>query len=135
TGGSNGIGRHLAQVLAAEGAIVAVGSRDPDRSEPWEQGPADSRIVPFKLDVCDRSSVDEAVARIEEDLGPIDYLVNAAGIAASVPCLSMAEEQWPTVMETKLSGTWRVSQAVARRMVERGRGVILNFSSVAGIRP
>src|SRR3546814_3348695 len=83
------------------------------------------------VDVTDRASVDAAVARIEDELGLIQILVNNAGVAATAPFLDMTEQDWAQVLDTNLTGVWRVGQAVARRMAPLGRGSIINISSMA----
>src|SRR3546814_8602423 len=90
-----------------------------------------SKALAVALDVTDRASVDAAVARIEDELGPIQILVNNAGVAATAPFLDMTEQDWAQVLDTNLTGVWRVGQAVARRMAPLGRGSIINISSMA----
>jgi NAD(P)-dependent dehydrogenase (short-subunit alcohol dehydrogenase family) len=81
------------------------------------------------MDVRDSASVSGAVAAAEERLGRIDVLVNAAGIIERTPFLRLTEERWHDVVETNLSGTFRVSQSVAAGMVQRGSGRIINIAS------
>ena len=86
------------------------------------------------MDVTDRVSVDAAVATVETELNHIDILVNNAGIADTQPFLTMSEEAWSRVLETNLSGTWRVSQAVTRNMIKHGvHGAIINIASILGL--
>src|SRR3546814_460628 len=80
------------------------------------------RISDWSSDVCS-SDLDE--------LGPIQILVNNAGVAATAPFLDMTEQDWAQVLDTNLTGVWRVGQAVARRMAPLGRGSIINISSMA----
>src|SRR3546814_1522714 len=79
-------------------------------------------ISDWSSDVCS-SDLDE--------LGPIQILVNNAGVAATAPFLDMTEQDWAQVLDTNLTGVWRVGQAVARRMAPLGRGSIINISSMA----
>ena len=79
-------------------------------------------MIAVAMDVTDRASVDAAVAKATEAFGPIDILINNAGLADPQPFLDMTEESWQKVIETNLTGVWRVGQAVARGMVARGRG-------------
>lgn len=137
TGASSGIGRHIAEVLAREGVKVGCGGR---RLNELESVAADiiakgGAATPVQLDVSVRASVETAVAGAESTLGRIDILINAAGIAAPASFLRMTEDQWADVLETNLTGTWRVSQVVARSMTARNSGVILNIASVAGLAP
>lgn len=137
TGASSGIGRHLAGLLGREGVKVACGGRREDelRAVATEIVANGGVAVPTQLDVSERGSVEAAVANVEQALGPIDILINAAGIAAPASFLKMSEKEWADVLETNLTGTWRTSQVVARLMTQRRRGVILNISSVAGLAP
>lgn len=135
TGASSGIGRHLAGMLAREGVKVACGARSINRLEQLAAEVGSDPVLSVELDVCRRDSVEAAVEKTEERLGPIDILINAAGIAAPASFLKMTEQEWASVMETNLAGTWRTSQIAAGRMVERKRGVILNFASVVALAP
>jgi len=137
TGASSGIGRHLAEVLAGEGVKVACGGRRLNELESVAVGIVGKggAATPVQLDVSVRASVETAVADVETTLGPIDILINAAGIAAPASFLRMSEDQWADVIEANLTGTWRTSQVVARLMAARKSGVILNISSVAGLAP
>lgn len=96
---------------------------------------AGANAIAVAMDVTDRVSVDLAVAKVTEALGPIDILINNAGLADPQPFLDMTEESWRKVIETNLTGVWRVGQVVARGMAARGRGVIVNISSVLGEAP
>jgi NAD(P)-dependent dehydrogenase (short-subunit alcohol dehydrogenase family) len=85
------------------------------------------------MDVTSRKSVEDGVASIEGQLGGIDILINNAGAARTSPFLDMTEADWGTVIETCLTGVWRVGQVVARSMVARRCGSIINIASVAGL--
>jgi NAD(P)-dependent dehydrogenase (short-subunit alcohol dehydrogenase family) len=137
TGASSGLGRHFAAVLCAAGAKVALAARRVERLEAVqaELEEAGGTTVAVAMDVTDRASVDSAVAKATAALGPIDILINNAGLADPQPFLDMSEESWQMVIDTNLTGVWRVSQAVARGMAARGRGVIVNISSVLGVAP
>ncbi|MFC0307454.1 SDR family NAD(P)-dependent oxidoreductase, partial [Rhizorhabdus histidinilytica] len=133
TGESSGLGRHFGLLLAANGAHVALAARSIDRVADTAKAITDQggKALAVALDVTDRASVDAAVARIEDELGPIQILVNNAGVAATAPFLDMTEQDWAQVLDTNLTGVWRVGQAVARRMAPLGRGSIINISSMA----
>jgi len=132
TGSSRGIGRHLAQGLAEAGAAVVVNGTNPDGVE--------SAVVELKalgltahgrpFDVTDAVAVEAAIADIESSIGPIEVLVNNAGIQRRTPLLECSDETWEEVMAVNLGSVFRVSRAVARRMVERGRGKIVNTCSL-----
>ncbi|MFB9060549.1 MULTISPECIES: SDR family NAD(P)-dependent oxidoreductase [Sphingobium] len=134
TGASSGLGRHFGLLLAANGAHVALAARSIDRVADTAKAITDQggKALAVALDVTDRASVDAAVARIEDELGPIQILVNNAGVAATAPFLDMTEQDWAQVLDTNLTGVWRVGQAVARRMAPLGRGSIINISSIIG---
>jgi len=124
TGGNRGIGRAVVETFVAAGARVAAMARS---SEPADRN--DAAIFSIAVDVRDRSSVERAVAAAEEKLGPIDVLVNAAGIIERTPFLDLTEQRWQEVIETNLGGTFRMSQAVAAGMVRRRSGRIINIAS------
>src|SRR3546814_1627433 len=92
--------------------------------------PQGGKALAVALDVTDRASVDAAVARIEDELGPIQILVNNAGVAATAPFLDMTEQDWAQVIDTNLTAVWRVGQAVARRLAPLGRARIINISAI-----
>ncbi len=135
TGASSGIGAHLAQSLAAAGADIVLAARRIERLESLQndieaQG---RRALSVRLDVTDRASVEAAVEAAEAKLGPVDILINNAGLADTQSFLDMSEESWRTVLDTDLTGVWRVGQVVARKMVPRGHGSIINLASVLSL--
>lgn len=135
TGASSGIGRHLAHTLAAAGADVAVAARRRERLDhvSEELKATGRRVVRVEMDVTDRDSVERAIAAAEDELGPLDILINNAGVADTAPFLDMSEEAWAKVVDTDLTGVWRVAQVAARRMTARGHGSIVNIASALGL--
>jgi NAD(P)-dependent dehydrogenase (short-subunit alcohol dehydrogenase family) len=135
TGASSGIGAHLARSLAAAGADIVLAARRLDRLEDLQKEleAGGRRALSVRLDVTDRASVEAAIEEAEAKLGPIDILVNNAGMAAVEPFLEMSEESWLSVLDTDLTGVWRVGQVVARKMAPRGRGTIINVASVLAL--
>jgi NAD(P)-dependent dehydrogenase (short-subunit alcohol dehydrogenase family) len=133
TGAGRGIGRDLARALAACGAHVLAGVRDPASTDAAWPAPDGGRVEPIHLDVTDvagtRSAVDAAVGTY----GRIDILVNNAGLGANHDALDVSEADWDAMMAVNLKGLFFVSQAVGRHMVERGYGRIVNISSQAGL--
>lgn len=133
TGASSGLGRHFAGVLSRAGAAVVLAAR---RVEALEEAASEIRaaggtaaVVP--LDVVDAASVEAAVAAA----GPLDVLVNNAGIAAPASFLSLSEADFDRVLDVNLKGAFLVAQAFARRAREAGRpGVVVNIASVLGLR-
>ena len=128
TGSSQGIGHALAVGLAAHGAAVVLNGRDPDRLAAAAAGIAGAATAPF--DVTDPEAVAAGIARIEHDLGPIDILVNNAGMQFRTMLEDYPVEKWRQLLETNVSSLFYVGQAVARHMIPRGRGKIINIASV-----
>jgi NAD(P)-dependent dehydrogenase (short-subunit alcohol dehydrogenase family) len=135
TGASSGIGRHVALTLAAAGADVALAARRRDRLQDVQKEieALGRRALSVELDVTDRAGVERGFETAEAELGPIDVLINNAGTADTAPFLDMTEEAWSSVVETNLTGVWRVAQVAARRMAGRKNGSIINISSALGI--
>ena len=133
TGGKRGIGREIALVLAAVGADVAVCSRV------VEDGGLEAvvedikrlgrRSLGIQADTSRKSDVDSMVQKVMDQLGAIDILVNNAGVMMMAPFLEMSEEFWDKHMVVNLKGYYLFSQAVAKRMVERRKGCIINIAS------
>jgi len=135
TGASSGIGRHFAATLVAAGARVAIGARRTDRLESLaaEIAAAGGTAYPVALDVADAASVAAALAAAEAALGPVEVLVNNAGIAVDKPLLDTTEADWDSVIDTNLKGGFLMAQAAARRMVAAGTaGRIVNVVSILG---
>jgi len=134
TGGSKGIGEATARALAAEGMRVAMTARgrgDLDRvaGELEAQG---AEVLALCSDVSQPGQVEEAVARTNEAFGPIDVLVNNAGIIKRKTTLECTLEDWREVLDINLTGSFLFSRAVLPAMVERGWGRIVMVSSIAG---
>lgn len=132
TGSSAGIGEALAMGLAEAGAIAVINGRSADKVASVAEAirAKGHRAVEAVFDVTDSAAVVEAVARIERDTGPIDILVNNAGINRRAPLEDMPEATWRELMSTNLDAPFFVAQAVARCMIPRKRGAIINICSV-----
>ncbi len=132
TGSSSGIGHALAGGLAGAGARIVLNGRDAAKLErAAERLRADGAFVliaPF--DVTDGAAVTEAVARIEAECGPIDILVNNAGMQRRAPLEQFEQAAWNELMKTNVDSVFLVGQAVARHMIDRLRGKIINICSV-----
>jgi gluconate 5-dehydrogenase len=131
TGSSAGIGLALAEALAQAGAHVILNGRTTNKMEAaalalQAQGLSVSTSV---FDVTDADSVRSAVEQIEVE-GPIDILVNNAGMQIRGPLHEYADSDWHTIMKTNLDSVYYVGQAVAKKMIPRGRGKIINICSV-----
>jgi len=125
TGGNRGIGLATARRFAADGYRVAVTSRRGD--------PLDDTITVVKCDVTDTDSVDSAVSEIEEALGPVEILVSNAGITDDGLVLRMKDDSFTRVLDTNLTGGFRVARRVVRSMMRGRWGRIVFVSSVVGL--
>lgn len=135
TGASSGLGAHFAQVLAGAGAKVACTARRTDRVQALaraiEEGGGTS--CGCAIDVTDRTSIERAFDKVENTLGTVDILVNNAGATGPAPFPEMTQANWGPVLDVNLSGPFHVSQAMARRLIARGRpGAIINIASILG---
>ena len=132
TGSSAGIGLALARGLAQAGARVVLNGRDAARLAAAAQQLRDEGLaaVTHAFDVTDRAAVDAAVETIEATTGPIDILVNNAGMQRRAPFADFPAADWDTLMRTNVDSLFHVGQAVARRMIPRRRGRIINICSV-----
>ena len=133
TGASQGLGQRFAQVLAEKGARVALAARQVEKLDSLrsaiEQSGGTAGVAP--LDVTDMASIDACLDQVEQEHGPIDILINNAGVAVSKPALEQTPDDWDRVVDTNLKGAFFVAQAAGRRMVGRGEGgVIVNIASV-----
>ncbi|MCH7474279.1 MAG: 3-oxoacyl-[acyl-carrier-protein] reductase [Gemmatimonadetes bacterium] len=133
TGGSRGIGKAVASRLAGAGARVAlVDVVDPEQLEATAREIGGGAIA-VRANVVDADDVGAAVSQIEEQLGPIDVLVNNAGITRDGLLIRMTEEAWSAVLDVNLKGVFNMTKAVARGMMKRRGGRVVNIASVVGI--
>ena len=137
TGGAGGIGRAIAAALYAEGAAVAVADLDGDAAvayaatlEGSETG--GGRAVGVRIDVSNSSDVGASIAVAERALGPVEVLVNNAGIDVIEPFVESKEETWRRIVEVNYLGPVLCTRAVLDGMIERGYGRIISISSDAG---
>ncbi len=136
TGGSSGIGAEICALFAHEGAKVAVvASRDIAKAkqvvDPIVAGGGTAQA--FACDVKDTSQIVTLVREVTAALGPIDILVNGAGVFYPTKLGETPEEDFDDIVDTCLKGTFFMSNAVGPRMVEQGGGKIVNFGSAAGV--
>jgi 2-hydroxycyclohexanecarboxyl-CoA dehydrogenase len=131
TGGASGIGLAISQRLAQDGAAVAVFDVDYVGAERLvkQLRSGGSSAVAVAVDVSNRQQVDAAVREVRDQLGPVQVLVNCAGIEAFEPFQSISEASWDRVMAVNLKGTFNCTQAVVGDMIEVGWGRIINISS------
>ncbi|HEY7044625.1 MAG TPA: 3-oxoacyl-[acyl-carrier-protein] reductase [Nocardioidaceae bacterium] len=124
TGGNRGIGRAIAQSFVDAGEQVAV---------TYRSGEPPSGFLGVRCDITDPEQVDSAFATIEEQQGPVEVLVANAGITRDTLLLRMSEDDWSSVIETNLTGTFRVVKRAAKGMLRLRRGRIVLISSVVGL--
>ena len=134
TGASRGIGRGIAEIFAEEGAHVCVNytanAKAADEVAAWVTSKG-RRAMTAKADVSNRGEVEAMVDRVWNELGPINILVNNAGIETIVPFLELTDEQWTRLTDVNLRGNWLCSQVYCRRAVaEKRPGSIVNIGSI-----
>ena len=138
TGASRGIGKAIAQAYAREGACVVICGR---KQETLDQVTAEStvlggRLLPVACHVGRAEDIRRLVATAHSEFGRVDILVNNAGTnIAQEPCLQVDEAKFDKMVEINLKSAFRLIQAIAPGMCERGSGSIINIASIAGIRP
>jgi len=133
TGAARGIGFAIAEALAGAGANVVVNGRTQaklDEAAARLREQAKGRIDTAVFDVTDAAAVNAGIEHIESSIAPIDILVNNAGMQRRAPLEEFADDDWREIMATNLDSVYYVSKAVARHMIARGRGKIINIGSV-----
>lgn len=135
TGTSRGLGQYMGRALAMHGADLVISSRNVDSLRDFQKEIADlgRQALPVELDVRDFDSIQKAVATAVKHFGKIDILVNNAGCNIRKPAVEITWEDWDTVLDTNLKGTFFVSQAVAKHMISRKYGRIINIGSVTSV--
>jgi 3-oxoacyl-[acyl-carrier protein] reductase len=124
TGGNRGIGRAIAEAFVAQGDRVAVTTRN---------GGAPDGALDVRCDVTDAAQVEAAFAQVEAAHGPVEVLVANAGITHDTLLLRMSEDDWSSVIETNLTGSFRLAKRAAKGMLRLRRGRIIFVSSVVGL--
>jgi gluconate 5-dehydrogenase len=132
TGGSGGLGQAAAMGLAACGASVVITAR---RVQALEEAAADIRAMggealPISCDVTDEKSVESMIERAKQELGTVDILITAAGIARRALAEEMSMDDWDAVMDTNVKGTFLCCKHAGKAMIGRGAGKIITISSV-----
>ncbi len=139
TGATAGIGKEIALMFARHGASVAIFGTNADRAAQVLQELEKSRQFPEQkftavlVDVSAKAAVDEAIQKIVADSGPIDVLVNNAGITRDGLLMKMSEEDWDKVIAVNLKSVYNTCQALVRSMIKARAGKIINISSVVGL--
>jgi 3-oxoacyl-[acyl-carrier protein] reductase len=124
TGGNRGIGRAIAEAFLAQGDQVAVTSRS---------GGGPDGALDLRCDITDGAAVEAAFAEIEAAQGPVEVLVANAGITADTLLVRMSEEDWASVIDTNLTGSFRLAKRAVSKMMRARRGRIIFISSVVGL--
>jgi NAD(P)-dependent dehydrogenase (short-subunit alcohol dehydrogenase family) len=133
TGASSGLGEHFARCLGSAGASVVLAARRAERLKALQAELAGKSVVAtaVELDVTSSDSVAAALAAA----GPVDIVINNAGISIVKPALEMPEQDWDSVVDTNLRGAWLVAQGAAKRWVAAKKpGVVVNIASILGLR-
>lgn len=135
TGAGSGLGRATADLCAAAGARVALADIDPDavHEAAVDIGSRGATCTSVLMDVTDLGSVEAAVARAREVIGPMDTLVHSAGIAGDGTVLTVSQADWSRVLDVNLTGAFHAARAVLPGMLESGRGSIVFIASVGGL--
>ncbi|MHC4718542.1 MAG: SDR family NAD(P)-dependent oxidoreductase [Planctomycetota bacterium] len=135
TGGSGAVGGAIVEVFAREGCRVAYSYHaNAERARQLEEQLADADVRSYPLDVLDASAASELAGTVEQDVGPVDVLVNNAGVTQVMPFALIEEADWDRVMDVNVKGMFLVTKAFARGMIRRKRGSIVNMGSLAGMR-
>ncbi len=135
TGTSRGLGQYLARALAKAGADLVLTSRNRDHLRAFEAEiqALGRRAISLELDVRSHESIERMATDAEEAFGHLNILVNNAGCNVRKPALDVTWEDWNLILDTNLRGSFFVAQAVARRMIARGYGRIINIGSVTSV--
>lgn len=130
-GGAGGLGSAIARGLAEAGAHVCVADSNAEQAARVAKD-IGGRAIARSVDVSDPAGVEALVADVEKSLGPIEALINSAGITHRCPAAEFPEAEWHRVIAVNLTGVWLATQAVGRRMIARKRGRIVSLASIAG---
>ena len=137
TGGAGAVGEAIVRCLVGHGAQVAFSyhtQQDKARQLEEELAQQGRRTKAYPLDVLDASAASRLVEVVERELGPVDVLVNNAGITQILPFALIEEEDWDRMMDTNVKGLFIVTKAFIRPMIRRKRGAVVNLGSLAGMR-
>lgn len=137
TGAGGGIGTAIVEALFESGAVVAAADKDLASAEAVARRlrHGEARVAAYGVDVADTEAVEALVDRIERELGPIDILVNVAGVLRAGRIVDLTDEDWDATFAVNARGVFVCSRAVARRMMHRRRGSIVTVSSNSALVP
>lgn len=134
TGAARGIGKATAELFASEACKLILWDLNPEVMELATKLKANgTEVIALKVNVADRTQVDEAIKVALDHFGRIDILINNAGITRDASLLKMSQEQWQSVIDINLTGVFNCTQAVAPLMKEQGYGRIVSASSIVGL--
>ena len=135
TGGNRGIGRAIAGGFAEAGATVVIAARNAKKSAEaaTEIEASGGRAIAVTSDVSDRAQIERMIDTVTSDVGPIDVLVNNAGIGFHADALTLEDSEWNRLFGINLEGVWMTSQIVGRGMTQRRSGSIINIGSISGL--
>ena len=135
TGGNRGIGRAIAGGFAEAGATVVIAARNEKKSAEaaTEIEASGGRAIAVTSDVSDRAQLERMIDTVTSDVGPIDVLVNNAGIGFHADALTLEDSEWNRLFGINLEGVWMTSQIVGRGMTQRRSGSIINIGSISGL--
>lgn len=135
TGASRGLGQYFGRALARAGADLVITSRNVADLESFREEieSLGRKVVPLALDVRDYDSIQKMAVKAHEAYEKIDILVNNAGCNIRKPAVEVTWDDWNTVLETNLRGSFFVAQAIAKEMIPRGYGRIINIGSVTSV--
>jgi len=133
TGGARGIGKQIALTFASEGADIVIGDIIEMEAAAQDIKDLGREVITVKTDVTHKEAVRNLIDSAIDNFNKVDILVNNAGIVRHAPLLEMAEEEWNAVIDVNLKGVFLCTQAVAKHMVERQYGKIINIASIAGL--
>jgi len=136
TGASQGIGAGIAVEMARQGYDVAVSSTRPEKLSPVLDAirSAGARALPVELQICEQASIDRAMAAVTGEFGALDVLVNNAAVAVRKPALEFTLEDWNKIIDTNITGTIFMTQAMGRHLIASKRpGAIISITSTHGL--
>ena len=134
TGGNRGIGKAIALGFAEAGAAVAIVARDATKSQEAlaQLLATGAKVVAVKADVSERGDLEAMLAAVTDQLGPVDVLVNNAGIGFHADALTLKDSEWSRLFDANLHSVWMASQIVGGQMASRQAGSIINIGSISG---
>jgi NAD(P)-dependent dehydrogenase (short-subunit alcohol dehydrogenase family) len=135
TGANTGLGEAFARALADVGARVAIAARSHDKNErvAHEIEAQGGRAIAVDVDVTQPEQVERMAREVSDRLGPIDVLVNNAGICYHRPAAEVPRDEWLAVFDVNVHGLWCCAQTIGRMMISRRSGVIVNVGSISGL--